>query len=238
MSTNGETPTENPRYVISGGDVRNLRPLLLPDKLSCCPGPVKHANEVAVDAVAKARTAGANLRAARDEAERAPAIDAAADKSAVALGLPLPERGAGAAAREAMRDCARRSAAQDGAARDAVTMLLRQIHKHRVTWMDEQRSTIEAIEDEAREQHERLTRTLADLARERQVQAMLELFPEQGSVFQVRFDVPISTPPELTALKELIDATQREPARPQGPVSKMTLGSSRATPGEATWPTD
>jgi hypothetical protein len=219
MST---TDTPPPRFVIGGGDVRNLRRLLLPDKLSCCPGPVKHANEVAVDAVAKARTAAGELRAARDEAERAPAIDAAADKSAVALGLPLPERGAGAAAREAMRDCARRSAAQDGAARDAVTILLRTIHKHRVTWMDEQRSTIEAIEDEAREQLERLTRTLTDLARERTIETEVREFPTQGSVYSVRFDIPISPPAELEVIRQLIEEPHRPPARLPGPTSKRT----------------
>jgi hypothetical protein len=233
MST-PETDTPPPRFVIGG---RDLRELLLPDRLSCCPGPVKHANEAATDAVAQARKAARELRAARDEAERAPAIDAAADKSAVALGRPLPERGAGAAAREAMRDCARRAEAQDGAARDAVTVLLRQIHKHRITWADEQAATIQAIETEASDQLQLLARTLDDLARERAVQAALKVFPTQGSVFEVRFNTPTSTPPELNALKELIEQPQRTPARPQGPTSKTTLGSPRAAHREATWPT-
>ncbi len=63
------------------------------------------------------------------------------------------------------------------------------------------------------------------------------LFPSQGSVHSVRFDIPISEPAELTALKELIEPPEPKPTHNSAPMSKMTLGERRSAHREATWPT-
>jgi hypothetical protein len=222
MNTRETTP---PRFVIGAGDARALKQKLLPDKLSCAPSSVKVANATAIAAVNAAITADGQMRAAQEEAKRAVSIDASADREAVAAGRELPPENARVKATEALHTCARRNTAAQAEARDSVTLLMRAISKHRVTWMDEQRSTIEAIEADAREQVAALTQTLSDLEKERHVLRGLETFPVQGSLHGVQFAALVQeTNPALIAVREVIDPVQRDPVRNSAPTSRRTLG--------------
>jgi hypothetical protein len=214
--------TPPPRFVIGA---RDLDQLLLPDKLSCAPSSVKVANETAVAAVAAARDANAQMRAAQTEAKRAVSVDASADREAIAAGRELPKENARIKATEALRTCARRYEATQAEARDSVILLMRAISKHRGQWEKEQKATIEVAEADAREQLAALTQTLSDLEKERHVLRGLMELPVQGSLHGVQFAALVQeTNPHIVAVGELIDPVQRDPARLPGPVSRRVLG--------------
>jgi hypothetical protein len=127
------------------------------------------------------QAATAQLRHARAEETLSHALDAAADRAAVAAGSEMPPERAQHAAREARQLAARRDEAARSHALGTQLELARTIDKHRVVWVADQGGAVSAAECECLDLLERLGVAYEALAKERVLLSGLEGFPLGGA---------------------------------------------------------
>jgi hypothetical protein len=204
--------------------------ILLEDDLSAIPKEVESANAKAVAAWDGHQDATRRLRHARNEQNLAPALDQAADASAVALGKEMPSERAQFSTRKAVDLCARREQAARTLARDSQLELGYAINRHKPVWISEQSSVVEAAQGECLDLVDRLRVALDALTRERVLLDGLKDFPLGGALDYCRMGrihPPVIGPsPDLQAIREAIDppAEGNVLQSNSAPMSRRVLG--------------
>ena len=133
------------------------------------------------------QAAGRQSRAADAELERAKHVDESADRAAVAAGKELPNTRASVAAAEAARLAARRRDAASAHYRGLMHEYASEVARRRGFSVKELESTIKAMQDNARDLLNQLTRVIDAIQAERWTLGALREFPPQGSLMSIRF---------------------------------------------------
>lgn len=140
------------------------------------PEAVRDAVTAAHDAGAIREQARSELAAAKAAVDQADAVDAAADKTAVAAGKPLPSKKAGPKAREAEAEAKRKAEAAESGYIDAVRTLTSVMLAEQIAWLEQIGTEERARVDEVREAIESLAAASDRLAELRTLRAELEPF--------------------------------------------------------------
>jgi hypothetical protein len=155
--------------------------LIIPSAVAM-PVPVRKANTIAESAIADARLAAVQLRAAGAAVDQAKAVDRAADRAAVTAGEPLPtgEQKAEPAAVAAAELAQRRDDAARANANDACIVLCRAITSEHAAWLPAAEQTAAKIEAEALAALDALVELADRLAVQRTTVEGLRNWPTHG----------------------------------------------------------
>ena len=179
------TPETRPRYVLGGGGADGR--LVVPAGITGVPPVVRAASDACAKAASDYQQALAEWRAAKAEAQAAGGLDAAADRSALAAGLPMPTDRVRPEAERALGLAQRGSEAAEAEVRQTAIAFARTVQVAREEWLPAAEGVVGDTQAEAIEALGTLAELCDRLVAERGVAAALKQWPGQGSLVNTTF---------------------------------------------------